>query len=382
MRRGDRQQLISSRNHCLDLIRGLAAVFVLLGHLRPVILTDWSHVLNQSTANKSLYFITGLGHEAVMIFFVLSGYLVGGGVIRGGFVWGDYLKARLSRLWTVLLPCLALTWVCDLILLKIAPEVISGGHLSTWHSGPVPGSYSSSLITALGNVFFLQTIAVPVFGSNGPLWSLANEFWYYILFPALLQTVGLLGGSRSKRVLAAVVASLIIFGLPAQILVGFGIWTTGALTYLLQARGYTLRTPGSLAGSLLLTASALTYSRVTHGGIAPEYAIGVSAGLLILACKRPLTRALRRFAVRLSDISFSLYLTHFPLVLIIGVVLGRNSNAQPAFDSWLLFVGCVLLILAIATAMWWAFERHTSAVRRWFDESLRRYQRGLRAPPL
>lgn len=32
---------------------------------------------------------------------------------------------------------------------------------------------------------FLQTRFTPVFGSNGPLWSLFNEFWYYVLFPAL-----------------------------------------------------------------------------------------------------------------------------------------------------------------------------------------------------
>ena len=38
----------------------------------------------------------------------------------------------------------------------------------------------------MGNLFFLQTIFVPPFGSNAPLWSLSFEFWYYLLFPLCL----------------------------------------------------------------------------------------------------------------------------------------------------------------------------------------------------
>ena len=33
------------------------------------------------------------------------------------------------------------------------------------------------------NIFFLQGIYTPTFGTDGALWSLANEFWYYLLFP-------------------------------------------------------------------------------------------------------------------------------------------------------------------------------------------------------
>lgn len=31
---------------------------------------------------------------------------------------------------------------------------------------------------------------VPIFGSNGPLWSLANEFWYYVLFSLAAFDIG------------------------------------------------------------------------------------------------------------------------------------------------------------------------------------------------
>jgi peptidoglycan/LPS O-acetylase OafA/YrhL len=41
----------------------------------------------------------------------------------------------------------------------------------------------------LGNLVFLQAILVPTWGSNGPLWSLAFEFWFYIWFPTLAHRI-------------------------------------------------------------------------------------------------------------------------------------------------------------------------------------------------
>ena len=72
------------RNLWLDLLRGLSALVVCLGHLRNAILVDGSDLIHPSITLKAFYFITGFGHQAVMVFFVLSGYFVGGG---GGTIW-------------------------------------------------------------------------------------------------------------------------------------------------------------------------------------------------------------------------------------------------------------------------------------------------------
>jgi hypothetical protein len=49
-------------------------------------------------------------------------------------------------------------------------------------STPDIGSLYSPAIF-LGNMGFLQGIFVHTAGTNLALWSLANEFWYYIAFP-------------------------------------------------------------------------------------------------------------------------------------------------------------------------------------------------------
>lgn len=63
------------------------------------------------------YLIARAGHSAVVIFFVLSGYLISGSVFRmfaaGRWSWKRYSLHRLLRLWIVLIPGLMLTALCD-----------------------------------------------------------------------------------------------------------------------------------------------------------------------------------------------------------------------------------------------------------------------------
>jgi peptidoglycan/LPS O-acetylase OafA/YrhL len=177
----------------LDVIRGLSAVAVCAGHLRAMMFVDYAELKAPSLLHKIFYAMTGLGHQAVMVFFVLSGFFVGGSVLRKGpnFEWIDYAIARLSRLWIVLIPALIVTFVIDRFISSIAPDVLAGSYYSIWSSGPfISKDHSTTLLTFLGNVFFLQNILTPVFGTNTPLWSLANEFWYYVIFPLCAYATG------------------------------------------------------------------------------------------------------------------------------------------------------------------------------------------------
>src|SRR5260370_239799 len=61
-----------------DISRWIAALLVVANHARSLILVDFGEVQNKTVFSKTLYVATGLGHEAVVIFFVISGFLVGG----------------------------------------------------------------------------------------------------------------------------------------------------------------------------------------------------------------------------------------------------------------------------------------------------------------
>ena len=66
----------------LDLARGLAAPAVFAGHLRAFVFVDFQQAGQLGLFWKIFYFLTGLGHSAVMVFFVLSGFLIGENVAR------------------------------------------------------------------------------------------------------------------------------------------------------------------------------------------------------------------------------------------------------------------------------------------------------------
>ncbi len=101
----------------LDAVRGIAALLVVIGHIRGFILVDYGEAGSTGTLTKVLYFVMGLGHPAVIAFFALSGFLVGGSALEalrsGSWSAPHFAIARLSRLWVVALPALALTWLAD-----------------------------------------------------------------------------------------------------------------------------------------------------------------------------------------------------------------------------------------------------------------------------
>jgi|SRR5579871_1073397 len=181
----------------LDFCRGLAALAVVTGHARLFTLATYASGAAKPLWLAPLYLLTGIGRQAVVIFFVLSGFLIGRNVLNafssGKWSWRTYAAHRLARLWAVLIPALILTALLDLA------------------RGEWP-----NLLVALANAAFLQTIVAPTFGSNAPLWSLAYEFWYYVTFP-LLAFIILGAGSRPARIVAALAFIAIIFALPAII---------------------------------------------------------------------------------------------------------------------------------------------------------------------
>jgi peptidoglycan/LPS O-acetylase OafA/YrhL len=91
----------------LDFLRATAALLVVFAHSRTLYFVGMGEVDHPGVFLKLFYGITNLGHQAVLIFFVLSGFLIGGRFVdsmqRGSFDLVRYLIARFvsstSRPW-------------------------------------------------------------------------------------------------------------------------------------------------------------------------------------------------------------------------------------------------------------------------------------------
>lgn len=355
----------------LDMLRGLAALAVVIGHVRGFVLVRYDMVAESSLAAAGLYALAGFGHQAVMAFFALSGYLVGAQVLRQLLcqTWSlkTYLVARLARLWTVAVPALALTLLVDNLGAKLGGAAgYAGNYYDVVASGPSLGSPADHSLSAfLGNVAFMQTIAVPVFGSNGPLWSLANEFWYYIVFPLAAASL-LMRGSFPTRVALGVISVSLTLTLPSELMALGAIWVAGA------GAGYASRSgSGRVAVSrpyLAVVIGALVatilFDRV-RGTTITSLALGLSWAALLpsLSQIRSPGRIYERVSKVLSEISYTLYATHFPLLAFVWFVFFAPIKLQPGHQSIVLACFMFVACLGAAAVLWWCFERNTRRVR-------------------
>lgn len=325
-------QVRSVENVSLNVVRLVAASLVVVGHLRALLFVDFGESESTSAATQAFYLLGSLGHPAVIVFFALSGYWVGGGAIRalgnGSFTWPRYFLSRLTRLWLVLIPAVLVTQVLDRVgtVLNRTSGVYTGD--PAYHSiVPVEGAVQLlGVPETIGNIFFLQSLWVSTIGSNTPLWSLAYEFWFYVMFPAILIACsGRQPGWR--RITAFVVLSCAAVIAGPRVLLLFPIWIAGAALAWQRERvaqwlqslpiGVLRSVQIACISATLASAAASSFfgSRMAGG----DYVIGAASLLMtaaLVADDRGRNAALYPVS-QAAKWSYSLYAFHLPILAFI-----------------------------------------------------------------
>ena len=354
-------------------MRALAAIAVLINHTRSLYFLPYNQVAH-THFNALLYFLTGFGHQAVMVFFVLSGMLIGYSVLKpnDGRSWRDYGAHRVARLYVVLIPALLLTALWD----QFGMHLFSASDIYRGSAGdamvPYVVAQHAGILTAIGNALNLQSIVVEPFGSNGPLWSLSYEFWYYVLFPLCVIA---LTAKISRRALAVIAAAVVLWLIGANLRNYFPIWLMGVAVLFLPAPALSRALRYACASAaLLLFGIAAALARI--GEMSPatgDYLVGVAVALLLYALiilfrGEALTRTVKRTAGHeLAGFAYTLYLAHLPLLVFIAAWLlpGRALRWSPDASHLLLACGLVLGALIYSYLLSRVTERHTGRVRRW-----------------
>ena len=354
----------------IDMLRAVAAGLVFGGHLRAYLFVDYGSVGDPGLLTTAFYGLTGLGHQAVIVFFAISGFLVGGKALHDmlseQWSWPRYILRRLIRLWIVIIPALTTTVIVDYIGAGLtAGRGYDGSLYSLYLSGPsLDRPLDHSLSTFLGNIAFLQTVYVPAFGTNGPIWSLANEFWYYLIFP-LGASIFLVGYRMWQRFLAIGLIALAIFALPWSLLELGAVWAAGAAAALVgQAPNLApiFRHYGVRAAAILAAVCALVATKYSMELISADLIFGLAIAFVlpVLATAQSFGK-LYRFSARWgAEISYTLYLTHFPILSLIVLVLFAPDRFHPGLTGGIVYGGLFGLAFSWAVAFWWCFERHTN----------------------
>lgn len=186
----------------LDLTRFIAALLVVLAHyLQYKIVPD-------SLAS----FVPNMGREAVVVFFVLSGFVIAYIVENRATTAQDYIAARSGRIYSVALPILLLGWMLA--------SVFDNG---TTYQLAKPYVYIPLHLLFLGQSWALSEVPPML----APFWSLCYEVWYYVLF-------GMAYYLKGWRRIIAVAVVLGVMGFKLWLLLP--VWLSGVVLYHLQLR--------------------------------------------------------------------------------------------------------------------------------------------------
>lgn len=342
----------------LDFLRGLAALGVFLCHMRGSSFVEYGALpaAEHNPIVAILFLLTRLGREAVLVFFVLSGHLVFGQIIKrceaGQFDIRNYCIDRATRIFVPLIPACILT--------AALTHFVFGSGID--------------LGQVLANVIGLNGVLAPTLGINAPLWTLAYEIWFYVVGGAL----GYLICRRSGAVLGLIplAAGTAVFSvLDARYLLywslaGLGVWflripRRGPIAVM----GCLILLLGVVCVELGLSSKSFGTLKLVPTGVA-EFLV---CGGLIMALPflvDPLTSArliwLRKPAHLLSEISFSLYLFHYPVNVCLDVIFPKAPSLSGlGIEHFLLRI---LISGGVAILFYAIFERNTPRLRRYLRQ--------------
>jgi len=356
----------------LDAIRGGAALYVVCHHARILLMmsNQDAHSAAVSTLQRLLVqssVIFSFGHQAVLLFFVLSGFCIH---LRqaeqlsenpsAAFNLRQYAGRRFRRIAPPYYWAILFTFLIDMLATYVNPHFVKYGGNNTYVNYMI--FQYKDVKTLLGNLVFLQSVAFPPYGNNTPLWSLSYEFYFYVLYPLYLALRTRLGITKSMVATAflslaaalgqAHISLLSHFWILAIVAAWFW-WVLGAVAAELYVRRDNLTPKGPSLDSwrryIAMATIGLGIVWLASVRLLPSL---VSDTLGSFVCTLLLFflvtgeaegigvdrfRSVRNILAKAGIFSYSLYLTHVPWLAFICVTWMRFHSALPSFPALFLF---------------------------------------------
>lgn len=315
-------------------MRGIAAMVVFLVHFESMFRGWFSEAIY---SHGMTHFLVDIGHVGVDLFFILSGYLIYGSLVKvRPFSVVDYVKARGKRLYPVFL--------------AVFVVVLLGHLMGLSNANPLPES-TVEKIAYLGANLSLHPY---IFGYTPMIdvaWTLAYEVTFYALAPICLVTFGLRHLPPWAR--QAVLIMMLLLGGVAVFSIGgpgrFGLFIVGALLYEWHRVGEKSGNGWFLYGgmAILILSVALSSLDVVGGkaellGIMLGGALFVWGGLSVSSFL--MWSPLRYF----GNMSYSYYLSH-SVSLQIGMLLLAQLYPPDGNGGWGTFLALGISMLIFTT---------------------------------
>jgi peptidoglycan/LPS O-acetylase OafA/YrhL len=360
--------------HCL---RGFCALYVVIFHAKFILwaggrqyLETHPHVTWGATDYVAfvLDLLSSSGYEMVVFFFVLSGFFIRYAQHKKHRAAADFYVNRLVRIYPPFLISLGLAAIALVVVATQVPQALdatAGRELNAtlataWHE-----LQTLNIMGAVRAIFFLH-LDQHYLGDNVVYWSLLPEALFYLIVPlafwrirwyyvasALLFVVGLCCEWKGIP-LNNVARYLLMYNV--YFAAGIGLYDVVVSTnWLAQVRRLPkwITLPGLLALLLMLIGVTLLKLKVVPTVLAGVLAV-LSVSVLLAGHVSPrnwLVRAMHK----VGEFSFSLYLYHYPLLLLAYAGLVSYTGKLYVYDRiyWL----ALPFVVAICYGLYLVTER-------------------------
>jgi peptidoglycan/LPS O-acetylase OafA/YrhL len=365
-----------SKDHVIDAMRGFAALLVAYFHCRQVAWVGMQafhqsvgHSFSLSAIAAYLTFPIAWGSAGVPIFFVISGYCIHrGGALRLAsnpdyrLDAGNFWVRRFARIYPVLLAALVLTFALDWFSVQLPPVSHKIREIG-WQA-------------FLVNLFSLQGVAGKTYGSNGALWTLSLEVQFYAIYPLLFALRRRIGMTSVLAIVAVVnvVSAYVLERHDIQFFTSYWFaWTLGA--WIADASTRRASHARSSVGLYVLAAVFVALGCVAFHfgqyGAFQLWAIGFAFYLYkALEARNQGGTFGMRVLSRFGDFSFSLYLIHLPIFVLLSSLLFRSSlqtSIWPSFGYMLVAVPLAYVfyrLVELPAMKWSASFKPKTALKR------------------
>lgn len=360
----------------LDALRGFLAVYVVAGHCRWLLwtgYTSWSQLSHPLWQTPLALFSSLLryGHEAVIVFFVLSGLFIHLRVSQQlaesnpvRFDLPKFFRRRGHRLIPPYVFSLALTIGFDAIGMLLYPTLYQAntGNALIDMNFANAGYSLKFIIPAL---LLLPNSSGYSFGSNGPFWSLSYEIVYYAIYPLwlLLRRRGALLAYSSGLCIAVISSVFLPNHFIGSVLSHYPLWLCGAaLAEILTSKKSRLVAKLNSLWLLALVSLMLAFVGIHFSGtsnlkLLPYALLGTS--LVFLMTRLPIhfyRFPIHKFFEYLGLRSYTIYICHFPIVSLISAWVIENKGGRPN-GGWVAMSGFFISLL-ICNLCFYLCENH------------------------
>jgi len=333
-------------------IRGIAALIVVIYHAKWALWCGGAEYLSKFGLHSITdYLLFGLdmlsscGTQCVIIFFLLSAVVITH-TYRQNPSLPLFFKIRAVRIYLPYLASMAFS---------AAALILCAGYL-------IPKvcfarEYTSDLLVAYREMswagFFKSLIFLPrqfYWGFNQVYWSLLQEGIFYLVFPFYFRL------SVRQLVLAGLTMLILSFLLSSNILYYQACFIIGMLAYhIIYLKNISLPTRNSLLTAGIIVLYVLMNLFVKKGWKYPADFSAIIIFILLLSCLLKANFMMPALLKRLSDQSYSLYLFHFPVLMLYFAFLSKIT-AKCVFYSRLPYYSGVVLALLVNIPLYYLFE--------------------------